>query len=127
MLLRFQKAAVRKKYETGNQAFSIRLRFLTTRVKRFGKDGTALKLRELLYNLAIMPAWSDAAESERHIRWADGLWKAMQPFSSGGVYVNDLGNEGEDRVKAAYGTNYERLVSLKNKYDPSNLFRFNQN
>jgi FAD/FMN-containing dehydrogenase len=51
----------------------------------------------------------------------------MQPFSSGGVYVNNLGNEGEERVKAAYGTNYERLVSLKNKYDPTNLFRFNQN
>jgi FAD/FMN-containing dehydrogenase len=51
----------------------------------------------------------------------------MQPFSSEGVYVNYLGNEGEGRIKAAYGTNYERLVSLKNKYDPMNLFRFNQN
>ena len=51
----------------------------------------------------------------------------MQPFSSGGVYVNYLGEEGEDRVKAAYGRNYERLVALKNKYDPTNLFRHNQN
>ena len=59
--------------------------------------------------------------------FADELWKEMQPFSSGGVYVNYLGDEGEDRVKAAYGTNYERLVALKNKYDPQNLFRFNQN
>ena len=44
-----------------------------------------------------------------------------------GVYVNYLGNEGEERVKAAYGTNYERLVTLKNKYDPMNLFHLNQN
>jgi len=51
----------------------------------------------------------------------------MQPFCSGGVYVNYLGNEGEARVKAAYGTNYERLVMLKNTYDPMNLFRLNQN
>jgi FAD/FMN-containing dehydrogenase len=74
-----------------------------------------------------MPMWTDPAESEKHIRWADELWRAMQPFSSGGVYVNYLGNEGEERVKAAYGTSYERLVTLKNKYDPMNLFRFNQN
>jgi FAD/FMN-containing dehydrogenase len=96
-------------------------------IKRFGKDGTALKLRVSPYNLVIQPAWSDPAESERQIRWADELWKAMQPFSSGGVYVNDLGNEGEERVRAAYGANYERLVALKNKYDPANLSRFNQN
>jgi FAD/FMN-containing dehydrogenase len=52
----------------------------------------------------------------------------MQPFSTGGVYVNFLGNEGEDRVRAAYGgEKYERLVALKNKYDPTNLFRVNQN
>jgi FAD/FMN-containing dehydrogenase len=79
------------------------------------------------YDLVIMPMWTDAAESEKHIRWADELWKTMQPFSSGGVYVNYLGDEGEDRVKAGYGTNYQRLVALKNKYDPTNLFRFNQN
>jgi len=96
-------------------------------VKRLGKDGTALNHRTSPYDLVIMPAWSGPAESEKHIRWADELWKAMQPFSSGGVYVNYLGNEGEERVKAAYGTNYERLVKLKNKYDPMNLFRFNQN
>ena len=51
----------------------------------------------------------------------------MRPFSTGGVYANNLGDEGEDRVYAAYGENYSRLVALKNKYDPSNIFRLNQN
>jgi UDP-N-acetylenolpyruvoylglucosamine reductase len=96
-------------------------------VSRVRKDETAFSDRTSPYDLVIMPMWTDPVESEKHIRWADDLWKAMQPFSSGGVYVNYLGNEGEGRVKAAYGTNYERLVSLKNKYDPMNLFRFNQN
>jgi FAD/FMN-containing dehydrogenase len=96
-------------------------------VSRVKKDESAFSHRTSPYDLVSMPMWSDPAESEKHIRWADDLWTAMQPFSSGGVYVNYLGNEGEERVKAAYGTNYERLVSLKNKYDPMNLFRFNQN
>ena len=51
----------------------------------------------------------------------------MQPFSTGGVYANNLGEEGNDRVQAAYGENYPRLVAVKNKFDPTNFFRFNQN
>ena len=51
----------------------------------------------------------------------------MRPFVSGGVYVNYLSQEGAERVREAYGPNYERLVALKNKYDPENFFRFNQN
>ncbi len=51
----------------------------------------------------------------------------MKPFSSGAVYVNNLGDEGEGRVRAAYGSNYQRLVTLKKKYDPTNVFRLNQN
>jgi FAD/FMN-containing dehydrogenase len=74
-----------------------------------------------------MPMWSDPAESETHRHWADSLWGALQPVASGGVYVNYLGDEGEERVRAAYGGGYERLVALKNAYDPTNLFRFNQN
>ncbi|MER9430032.1 BBE domain-containing protein [Mesorhizobium sp. M0408] len=51
----------------------------------------------------------------------------MRPFSTGGVYANNLGEEGTDRVLAAYGENYPRLAALKNKYDPTNFFRLNQN
>ncbi|WP_202301754.1 BBE domain-containing protein [Mesorhizobium sp. 131-2-1] len=64
-------------------------------------------------------------------QWVRGLWDAMAPYSSGGVYVNYLGaaaDEGPDRVAAAYGPEkYARLAALKNKYDPANLFRLNQN
>ena len=55
------------------------------------------------------------------------MYTVLQPFGMGGVYVNNLGDEGPDRVKAAYGENYDRLVMVKRKYDPDNLFRLNQN
>ena len=96
-------------------------------ISRVGNEETAFAHRAAPYDLVIMPMWSDAAESAQHIRWADELWQAVQPCSSGGVYVNYLSNEGAERVKAAHGSNYERLVTLKNKYDPLNLFCCNQN
>jgi hypothetical protein len=51
----------------------------------------------------------------------------MRPFSTGGVYANNLGEEGTERIEAAYGGNYARLLALKSKYDPDNFFRLNQN
>jgi len=51
----------------------------------------------------------------------------MHPHSTGGIYVNNLGDEGGDRVRAVYGDNYDRLVEVKRRYDPGNLFRYNQN
>jgi FAD/FMN-containing dehydrogenase len=55
-------------------------------------------------------------------------WQALHPHSAGGAYINFLmEDDGEDRVRASFGTNYDRLVSIKNKYDPGNLFRVNQN
>lgn len=91
------------------------------------KDDTAFPHRDAAYDVVIMPMWTEAAESAQHIQWADELWQATQPSSPGGVYVNYLSNEGDARIRAAYGANYERLVALKHKYDPTNLFRFNQN
>jgi hypothetical protein len=61
-------------------------------------------------------------------RWARQYWEAVQPFSNGGGYVNFMmGDEGNNRLKATYGDNYDRLVALKGKYDPANFFRINQN
>ncbi|WP_427307403.1 BBE domain-containing protein [Cupriavidus sp. H39] len=61
------------------------------------------------------------------MEWARAMWQAVRPFSTGGVYANNLGDEGKDRVRAAYGENYARLVAIKRKYDPDNVFRLNQN
>ena len=97
-------------------------------VSRRGRDETAYNHRDAQYNLAIVGMWSNAGEDDKNIRWVRGLWEAMQPFASGEVYVNYEADQGIDRVKAAYSpTTYARLVALKNKYDPTNLFGLNQN
>jgi hypothetical protein len=74
---------------------------------------------------------ADPAEAEKCVRWAREFWDAMQPSSTGAVYVNNLGrevDEGPEWIKAANGhEKYVRLVALENKYDPANLFRLNQN
>ena len=97
--------------------------------RRVGADETAFVHRDWDYNFLIIARWTDPAEADRNIQWARGVWQAVQPFASGGVYVNYLepGQEGADRVRAAYGPVYDRLVALKNRYDPSNFFRLNQN
>jgi FAD/FMN-containing dehydrogenase len=97
-------------------------------VSRRGQEETAFNHRDVRYNFLSLGVCTDPAESEKCIEWARKFWEAMQPFSSGGVYVNYLGQESAERVRAAYGAKkYERLVALKNKYDPTNLFRLNQN
>jgi hypothetical protein len=83
--------------------------------------------RDALYDCFPISIWDDPADDDAQIRWARDSWDAMRPFSTGGVYANNLGEEGADRVQAAYGENYRRLAVLKNKYDPANFFRLNQN
>jgi FAD/FMN-containing dehydrogenase len=83
--------------------------------------------RDALYDCFPISIWDNPADDEEHVRWARDLWDAMRPFSTGGVYANNLGEEGTGRVQAAYGENYARLVAVKNKYDPTNFFRLNQN
>lgn len=97
-------------------------------VGRVGLDDTAFPHRRALYNLLIVGMWTDPAESPTHIRWTRDLWGAMQPFSSEGVYVNYLDADEADRVPAAYGAAaYRRLRRIKERYDPENFFRVNQN
>ena len=88
---------------------------------------TAFPHRRSQSELLILSQWADPAETERNVGWTRAFFEAMQPFAARGVYVNDLGEEGEDRVRAAYGVNYDRLTSVKATYDPTNLFRSNQN
>lgn len=96
-------------------------------IARLAPSETAYAQRDAAYDCFPISIWEDSAEDEANIRWAREFWAEMRPFSTGGVYVNNLGDEGDDRIKAAYGGNYERLVALKTKYDPTNLFRLNQN
>ena len=94
---------------------------------RVGPNETAFGLREDQWDYDIISQWLDPREAPHHIRWTREFWTAVEPFATGGVYVNHLDAEEATRIRAAYGTNYERLVALKNTYDPTNLFRLNQN
>jgi FAD/FMN-containing dehydrogenase len=95
---------------------------------RFEADRTAFGQRDAHFNLVVIASWTDPAESDANVAWARGLIAAVQPFTTGGVYFNYLGtDDGADRVRAAAGRNYERLVEVKRKYDPANMFRYNQN
>lgn len=97
-------------------------------IKRANKDATAFAHRNAHYVLNIVGLWMEHENADIHIAWTRDFSQAIQPFSTGQVYLNFLGDEGTERVKAAYGaTKYDRLVALKNKYDPANLFRLNQN
>jgi FAD/FMN-containing dehydrogenase len=80
------------------------------------------------FHMGIYSLWTDPAVNAPNVAWVRETWAAVQPFVSGGVYVNELGDdEGEDRVRQAYGLNYERLARVKAKYDPQNVFSLNAN
>jgi FAD/FMN-containing dehydrogenase len=98
-------------------------------VARVGAEDTAFGQRDAAHNVVINAVWTDDdAEPGRHVDWARDFYDALQPHASSRVYVNFLGDEGDDRVRAAYGDRaYERLVRLKRAHDPTNVFRFNQN
>jgi FAD/FMN-containing dehydrogenase len=96
-------------------------------ISRPGIDTAAFGHRHAGFDFAILTVWQDPAEDAEHLAWARDFAAAMQPHATG-VYVNNLGVEGAERVKAAYApATYERLVALKNAYDPTNVFRLNQN
>jgi hypothetical protein len=96
-------------------------------VSRVPRGATAYNHRDGQYVMNVHGRWADPAKDEACIAWARSLWKACEPFATGSVYVNFLTQEEGDRVREAYGENFDRLVELKNKYDPTNLFGVNQN
>jgi FAD/FMN-containing dehydrogenase len=97
-------------------------------VARVGADDTAFGRREAEYNLLILGISDDPGVDDANKEWARGFWKAIQPFSTGGVYVNYMDHDEPERIAEAYGSkHYARLVQLKKRYDPDNLFRLNQN
>jgi len=97
---------------------------------RVDATATAFSHRGALCEWGCLSSWIDAAADDVNVRWTRELAEVMRPFTTGSDYVNQIGletDEGSERIKAAYGANYERLVAVKNKYDPTNLFRHNQN
>ena len=98
------------------------------RAAQMGKSDTAWSYRDAVWAEVIIGVDPDPGNKERIVTWATDYWHALHPHSAGGAYVNFMmDEEGEDRVKASYRENYERLVAVKNKYDPGNFFRVNQN
>ena len=97
-------------------------------VSRIPSADSAFAHRDAPFNLAVIGRWTDPSTAGTHVEWTRRSSEAMTPFTSGGVYVNYLGAEGSARVRAAYGPEkYDRLVAIKRTYDPTNLFRMNQN
>lgn len=96
-------------------------------VTRVPKDATAYTHRDAQFVMNVHGRWDSPANDTKCISWARELFQAATPFATGGAYVNFLTQEEQDRVRLAYGSNYDRLVQVKRKYDPSNFFRLNQN
>lgn len=95
---------------------------------RVDPDQTAFSHREALYDLLMLSGWENSSEVERNIQWTRDLYDAVQPFLHGGIYVNAYTEDFKAGIRAAYRPKtYERLIALKNKYDPTNFFRLNPN
>ena len=94
---------------------------------RVDRNDTAWSYREATWAEVIVGVDPDPTNRDLIVNWARQYWEAVHPYSAGGAYVNFMMEEGEERVKASYRDNYERLVAIKRKYDPTNFFRVNQN
>jgi FAD/FMN-containing dehydrogenase len=94
---------------------------------RVAPTATAYSLRQVGFECWIQAYWTGAAAAAKSIEWVNKFWERTGALANGRVYVNYLEDEGGERVRAAYGPNYDRLVTLKNKYDPTNFFSLNQN
>ena len=94
---------------------------------RPARDSTAYAHRDAQFVMNVHGRWEDPADDKRCIGWARDFFNASAPFASSGVYVNFLTADEGNRVRAAYGSSYDRLAQVKRQYDPGNLFRMNQN
>jgi hypothetical protein len=101
---------------------------LGSATNRVAGDETAFSHRDALYDCLMLSGWDSPAEAEGNIRWTRALYEAMKPSLHPGIYVNAVGEDSAQTIRSAYRAEaYERLVALKNKYDPMNLFRLNPN
>jgi FAD/FMN-containing dehydrogenase len=96
-------------------------------VTRVDPTATAYPHREPGYNFAITGEWLDPADDDANIEWIRATFDAVAPYTANAVYMNYLGDDEGERVRAAYGPNWDRLVTLKRRWDPDNVFHLNQN
>jgi FAD/FMN-containing dehydrogenase len=108
-------------------ASGIGMQALRGAAARVPVGATAFPHRVRQYDLLLLGQWDGAEADERNIAWGRATYDALAPHLADAVYVNNLGSEGPDRVRAAYGTNHDRLAALKRTWDPDNVFRLNQN
>ena len=95
---------------------------------RVGKDDTAWAARDATFSMVIAAVDSRPSQAEALKQWGRSYWKAVHKFNPGGGYINFMdADDGEARIKESFGDHYQRLAAIKNKYDPANLFRVNQN
>ncbi|MEP6262693.1 MAG: FAD-binding oxidoreductase [Gillisia sp.] len=96
-------------------------------ITRIPSTATAFPHRKKSYSFHIFPGWQNEEDDEKNIEWAKDFYRAIKNESNGGVYVNLMSHDEKDRIRNAYGENFERLVEVKKKWDPNNLFRSNHN
>jgi hypothetical protein len=118
---------VKHGYEMPTMHSTMHLYPIDGKTHQVGTDETPWDYRQAKWSKVIAGVDPDPENTEAITAWAKEYWEALHPHSAGGAYVNFMMEEGEDRVKATYGLNYERLAAIKQKYDPTNLFRVNQN
>ena len=113
--------------DPGPRAAALRLFPVTGPAGGGAKDATAWNFRSARFVEVIVGVNADPADSAVTTDWAKAYWEALHPFSAGGAYLNMIMDEGSERVRATYGSNYDQLTRIKAMYDPTNLFRSNQN
>lgn len=96
-------------------------------IGRADSDASAFPDRDKACALTVAPKWTAPAEDEKCIEWARSFHDAIAPYAAEGAYVNYLNEDDADRIETAYHDRYDRLVTIKNEWDPDNLFRMNQN
>jgi FAD/FMN-containing dehydrogenase len=94
---------------------------------KVANDATPWCYRDAKWAQVIVGVDPDPANKEKLVTWARDYFNATHPYSAGGAYINFMMDEGEDRIRATYGKNYDRLAKIKREYDPNNFFRVNQN
>jgi FAD/FMN-containing dehydrogenase len=95
--------------------------------RRVKNSATPWSYRDAVWAQVMVGVDPDPANKEKIVTWAKDYWAALHPYSAGGAYVNFMMEEGDERIRATYGKNYDRLAKIKKRYDPTNLFRVNQN